>query len=172
MLLKGDNSVRKTHYDVLAVNQDASYAEIRASYKAAILSSHPDKLLKVSELQDKFLDVQKAWEVLSDSKARSNYDRELRASAPEVDVVADEVRLEEMSVETDNDLEELSYQCRCGDRYSVTSEELREMGFLLSKNGGVTSVEYTTADVAASACVLLPCGSCSLRIKLVIDLQC
>lgn len=172
MLLMDKNSIQRTHYDVLSVREDASYDEIRAGYRAAILISHPDKLqrkLDVLDLQhkqeEKFLDVQKAWEVLSDSKSRANYDRELQVSRQVVEVVYDEVELGDMAMETLDDVQEFFYQCRCGDYFLVTSLELGEMGISLPENG----VEIQTLSELSPSSVLLPCGSCSLKIRLIID---
>ncbi|ONK60794.1 uncharacterized protein A4U43_C08F22680 [Asparagus officinalis] len=172
MLVSASSSSRKTHYDVLSIKEDANYDEIRASYKAAILNSHPDKLQtkpEAVEHQDNFLDVQKAWEVLSDSKSRANYDKELRASRCEVDVASDEIRLEEMSVEDCDDSKEFFYECRCGDYFSVTAMDLEKMGVLLDESG-VFGLHRPTDLVPVS--VLLPCGSCSLKIRLIIDVKC
>lgn len=175
MLLMDKNSIQRTHYDVLSVREDASYSEIRAGYRAAILSSHPDKLhgkLDVSDLQhkqeEKFLEVQKAWEVLSDSKSRANYDRELQASRQVVEVVDDEVKLGDMAMETLDDIQEFFYQCRCGDYFLITSSELGEMGISLHESG----VEIQTSAELLPSSVLLPCGSCSLKIRLIIDANC
>ena len=173
MLLIVSSSSGKTHYDVLLVKEDASYDEIRASYKTTILSSHPDKLQKNPEAfepHDKFLDVQKAWEVLSDSKLRANYDKELRASRHEVEVADDEIRVEEMSVEDFDELKEYFYQCRCGDYFSVSASDLERMGFSFDENGGVIRLHSSTDRAPAS--ILLPCGSCSLKIRLLIDINC
>ncbi|KAJ0981484.1 hypothetical protein J5N97_009739 [Dioscorea zingiberensis] len=160
MLLGSKSFTIKTHYQVLSVKEDATYDEIRAAYKAAILDSHPDKQLmkpKASqldhELQERFLFVQNSWEVLSDATQK-------------LEVIADEVRLEEMIIETCNDIEEFSYQCRCSDYLSVTSSELNEMGLSLDKNGKDVSQLATDWSPAS---VLLPCGSCSLKIQLVMD---
>ncbi|XP_073010075.1 uncharacterized protein [Typha latifolia] len=168
MLLSFNNFIRRTHYEVLSVKEDASYDEIRANYRSAVLSTHPDKVQEPSEAHFKeqgFLNVQKAWEVLSDSKSRSEYDKELRASRQELEVLADEVELGDMSVETTGDVQELVYLCRCGDYYSVTSLELKEMGIVFDENG---EIERPSSD-RLLASVLLPCGSCSLKIRLVIN---
>nr|QEG03146.1 putative DPH4 isoform X1 [Cymbidium ensifolium] len=168
-MLHSRNGSSRTHYEVLAVNEDATYDQIRENYKLAILSSHPDKLRGKSVTnhpiryqQEVFLDVQKAWEVLSDPKSREDYDNILQASRNQVEVVDDEIRLEEMLVQINGDVKELSYQCRCGDYFWISSAELQELG---------VSVE-TTGDhflSSNSASVVLPCDSCSLKIRLIID---
>lgn len=172
MLLDSHNFTGTTHYQVLLVKEDANYDEIRAGYKAAILISHPDKLHmnpKESQLdhglQDRFLSVQKAWEVLSDPTSRANYDMELQSSRQKLEAVADEVTFEEMTIETIGDAQEFFYQCRCGDYFSVTSSELDEIGFPLDIKGEEASRSVTGLQPAA---VLLPCGSCSLKIRLIL----
>ncbi|KAK7258062.1 hypothetical protein RIF29_32472 [Crotalaria pallida] len=170
--------LQETHYQVLDVKEDASYEEIRASYRSAALSLHPDKLLKSSETssssdqttEDRFLKVQKAWETLSNSSSRLFYDNELRSSRRDIlaaDVVAEDVSLEDMIVEDDGDALELFYQCRCGDYFSVDSLELRNMGYSLLREGSRVSV--TNVVDTLPGLVILPCGSCSLRARLVIN---
>nr|DAD41225.1 TPA_asm: hypothetical protein HUJ06_015548 [Nelumbo nucifera] len=166
------NPVQKTHYDILSVKEDASYEEIRASYRSAILSAHPDKLRRISEIsdpdhesQERFLNIQKAWEVLSNSKSRAAYDCELRASRRDV-ITAEDVRLDKMIVEDVGEVLELFHQCRCGDYFSVDSSELREMGYSLEKNEN--KILLRTPDGIRSS-IILPCGSCSLKIRLIID---
>ncbi|KAL5985887.1 hypothetical protein ACLOJK_027877 [Asimina triloba] len=142
MLLGGNKSFQKTHYDILSVKEDASFNEIRASYRAAILDSHPDKLCVQFEtsntkhgFQERFLQVQMAWEILGNSASRVVYDCELQTSRQDFEV-ADDVKLEEMTVDDSGELLQLFYQCRCGDYISIDSDELGEMGFFLKRNGG------------------------------------
>ncbi|KAL5975564.1 hypothetical protein ACLOJK_019888 [Asimina triloba] len=129
-------------------------------YRAAILDSHPDKLLDQFEtsdtkhgLRERFLQVQKAWEILGDSASHAVYDRKLQASIQDFEV-ADDVELEEMMVDDSGEFSELFYQCRCGDYISIDSEELGEIGFFLERNGGKEL--QTISGMPAS--VVLPCG--------------
>ncbi|CAL9127194.1 unnamed protein product [Musa textilis] len=169
MFLTGKSFFQRTHYEILSVEEHASYDEIRASYKAAILNSHPDKLHKKSDAysdhQRDFLDVQKAWEVLSDSMSRANYDKELQSMRQELEVPANEIELGDMSVESVGDFLELFYECTCGDYFSITWSELKEMGIIMDKE----SVEVHSSTVSLPASVLIPCGSCSLKVCLTID---
>lgn len=83
------------------------------------------------------------------------------------EVIADEIELEDLMVETGGDVVELFYQCRCGDYFSIDSLELREMGFELLMDGNKISLQaHSTAEMAS---IVLPCGSCSLKIRLVIN---
>ncbi|XP_071733269.1 uncharacterized protein [Rutidosis leptorrhynchoides] len=168
-----NNTIRQTHYNILNVKEDASQDEIRTHYKSALLTSHPDKLLQhttnsnYNDPQSKFLEIQTAWEILGDVKSRALYDMELRVSRQE-DIVADEIELDDLAVEvsSDSDVVELFYQCRCGDYFSIDSSELEEMGFQLLTEGNKLSLRARdSADVAS---IVLPCGSCSLKIRLLI----
>ncbi|KAK6915359.1 DnaJ domain [Dillenia turbinata] len=169
MLLRTGH-IQKTYYDILCVEEDASYDKIRASYKSAILNTHPDKL-QTSESSadsasgDRFLEVQKAWEVLSNSRLRAIYDCELRASRRDV-ITAEHVTLEDMTVEVAGEVLELLHECRCGDYFSVDSLELEEMGYKLLKCEDKISVLSTNARPLS---LILPCSSCSLKVQLVIN---
>ncbi|XP_058097081.1 uncharacterized protein LOC131242457 [Magnolia sinica] len=174
MLLVGKKSIQKTHYEILSVKEDASQDEIRASYRAAVLDSHPDKFQGKLEtcnpehgFQERFLQVQRAWEILGDSESRAVYDSELQVSRWDFEM-ADEVKLEEMMADDSGEVLELFYRCRCGDYISINSEELGEMGFSLEGNGqkGLQTVSATPASV------VIPCGSCSLKIRLLLDANC
>eukprot|EP00928_Gymnodinium_smaydae_P081286 TRINITY_DN64833_c0_g1_i1.p1 TRINITY_DN64833_c0_g1~~TRINITY_DN64833_c0_g1_i1.p1 ORF type:complete len:292 (+),score=59.46 TRINITY_DN64833_c0_g1_i1:93-878(+) len=65
-----------SHYDTLGVARGASQAEIRRAYRALALRWHPDKNPgNREEAERRFVDVAAAYEVLSDERARSAYDR-------------------------------------------------------------------------------------------------
>lgn len=71
---------RVNYYDVLSVSTDATPAEIRRAYRKASLLYHPDKVANpTEETNDKFLLVQKAFEVLKDETERAAYDRKFDA---------------------------------------------------------------------------------------------
>ncbi|PSS31412.1 DPH4 like [Actinidia chinensis var. chinensis] len=173
-MLLGNNLVHKTHYDILGVREDANYEEIRISYRSSILDSHPDKLQKAPEadfpnqdLENRFLAVQRAWEILSDSNSRVAYDSELRALRQEF-IAADDIGLEDLMVQSTGDVLELFYQCRCGDYYTIDSSELEEMGYQLQRDGSKISL---CASDALHSSVLLSCGSCSLRVRMLMNAE-
>ncbi|XP_076932157.1 uncharacterized protein LOC143597561 [Bidens hawaiensis] len=165
-----NNSILQTYYSILSVNEDATQEEIRSSYKSALLVSHPDKLQKTSETtnsETRFLEIQTAWEILGNVHSRALYDAELKASRQDDEVVADEVMLEDLMVDSGGDVVELFYQCRCGDYFRLDSLELGEMGFELLMEGDKISLQARNAVDTAS--IMLPCGSCSLKIRLMIN---
>jgi curved DNA-binding protein CbpA len=65
-------SESKDYYALLGVAQDASEAEITAAYRTGAKTLHPDKPGGDAE---KYIEFQKAYEVLKDSKKRALYDR-------------------------------------------------------------------------------------------------
>ncbi|GER35937.1 DNAJ heat shock N-terminal domain-containing protein [Striga asiatica] len=163
-MILSNNLISKTHYEIIGVDEDAGQEEIRKNYRAAILNHHPDKLHKSEhESNNQFLKVQRAWEVLGDPVSRALYDNELRKSRLD----ADDVSFDEMAVEDFGGYFELSYYCRCGDLFLIDSSELAEMGYPLTSNGGEISLYPANSSLPAS--VVLPCGSCSLKIRLLID---
>ena len=63
----------KDYYDILGVKRDSSADEIKKAYRKLALKYHPDKAGK--EHEDKFKEVNEAYQVLSDDKKRSAYDQ-------------------------------------------------------------------------------------------------
>jgi diphthamide biosynthesis protein 4 len=174
MLVDGSITAQKTYYEILSVSEGASIDEIRTGYRIALLCTHPDKLLTHSNLsgsnnnKQDFLIVQEAWKVLSNSQSKSQYDKELAASRQKVDVIVNEIELEDMNLEiNDDDVYEFVYPCRCGDYYGISSVELKEMGVLLGENGEVQINGCNFVPVL----IILQCGSCSLKVRLLIEVN-
>lgn len=71
---------QETHYDVLGAPRTSTPAELKLAYRRALRTSHPD----VGGSAETFRLVQAAWDVLSDSVRRAEYDRlhMPQASAP------------------------------------------------------------------------------------------
>lgn len=70
----------KDYYSILGVIQSAEDAVIRAAYRALAQKYHPDKNVNsAEEYSKKFVEIQEAYEVLSDKEKRKAYD----ASRPE-----------------------------------------------------------------------------------------
>ena len=68
--------MERSLYNVLNVAFDASYEEIRQSYRKLALLYHPDKL-QARQDTTAMVEVQKAWEILRDDKLRQYYDEKL-----------------------------------------------------------------------------------------------
>jgi hypothetical protein len=74
-----------SHYEVLGVALTATHGEIKKAFHRLALKNHPDKTqhLSVGEREyreQKFKNVNSAWETLSDATARQTYDRTLRSN--------------------------------------------------------------------------------------------
>ena len=62
------------YYQILGVSKTASEAEIKKAYRKLALQYHPDRN-KGKEAEEKFKEVNKAYEVLSDTQKRQTYDQ-------------------------------------------------------------------------------------------------
>ncbi len=71
------------YYAVLGVKRGASQDEIKRAYRKAVFRYHPDRNPGDGEAAGKFKQVLDAYEVLSDSGRRANYDQVTRSSEPE-----------------------------------------------------------------------------------------
>jgi len=65
---------KKDYYEVLGVSKEASQPEIKKAYRKLVKKYHPD-VNKESNAEEKFKEVQEAYEVLSDDSKRSAYDQ-------------------------------------------------------------------------------------------------
>ncbi|KAF8701619.1 hypothetical protein HU200_033457 [Digitaria exilis] len=140
MVPSSNISIQKTLYEVLSVGEDATYDEIRAAYKSAALNTHPDKAHPTPVKKGPSSEQQ---EFVSVQKAWEI----LRHPASRADY------------------DKKVQSSRCGDYFSITSCELGEMGILVKGDG---EVEHQAPD-SASASIVLGCGSCSLKVRLVIN---
>ncbi|HOI47342.1 MAG TPA: molecular chaperone DnaJ [Bacilli bacterium] len=65
---------KRDYYEVLGVSKTASDDEIKKAYRQLAKKYHPD-VSKEPNATEKFKEVQEAYDTLSDSQKRSNYDR-------------------------------------------------------------------------------------------------
>ncbi len=64
----------KDFYEVLGVSKNAAISEIKTAYRKLALKWHPDRN-KSQEAHEKFKEINKAYEILADSKKREMYDQ-------------------------------------------------------------------------------------------------
>jgi len=64
----------KSLYETLGINESASADEIKKAYRKLARKYHPD-INKDPEAQDKFKEINAAYEVLSDAEKKSQYDQ-------------------------------------------------------------------------------------------------
>lgn len=160
----------RSHYTTLGVPPEALQADIKAAYLKLMLLVHPDKLKHSAPPSDAppLESVVQAYQTLSDSALRKDYDAELERLTQQQRRAADRsvefttVKLSELRlmddeeeqrehgiIEEGEDGEEevFAYDCRCGDIITVYADDL--------------------SDSAPDENSVVSCETCSLSIKVV-----
>lgn len=65
----------KDYYSILGVSKNATDVDIKKAYRKLALQHHPDRNKGNKESEEKFKEVTKAYEVLSDPQKRQTYDQ-------------------------------------------------------------------------------------------------
>lgn len=65
----------KDYYKILGVDRKASTDDIRSAYRKLAMKYHPDKNPGDKKAEDKFKDINEAYQVLSDDQKRARYDQ-------------------------------------------------------------------------------------------------
>ncbi len=71
----------KDYYELLGLSKDASEQDIKKAYRKMALQYHPDKNKGDKAAEEKFKEINQAYETLSDPQKRGNYDRFGQAGA-------------------------------------------------------------------------------------------
>lgn len=65
----------RNYYEILGITKNASSEEIKKAYRTLARRYHPDRNPGNKAAEEKFKDINEAYEVLSDSSKRSQYDQ-------------------------------------------------------------------------------------------------
>lgn len=66
---------KKDFYDVLGIEKGASDAEIKKAFRKLAIKYHPDKNAGNKEAEERFKEINEAYQVLSDPQKRAQYDQ-------------------------------------------------------------------------------------------------
>ncbi len=78
----------KDYYMILGVNRKASQKQIKDAYRKLVVKFHPDKDPDAN--RERFLEIQEAYETLSDKERRKQYNAELERSEKKRDEIEPE----------------------------------------------------------------------------------
>jgi len=65
---------KRDYYEILGVDKKATAAEIKAAYRKSALKYHPDRN-KAADAEEKFKEINEAYQVLSDYQKKQAYDQ-------------------------------------------------------------------------------------------------
>jgi molecular chaperone DnaJ len=66
---------KRDYYEVLGVDKSAGEREIKKAYKKLAMKYHPDRTQGDKAKEEKFKEIQEAYEILTDSQKRAAYDQ-------------------------------------------------------------------------------------------------
>ena len=67
--------MNKNYYDILGINKSSSDAEIKKAYKKLAMQYHPDRNKGDKKAEEKFKEINEAYQVLGDVQKKKNYDQ-------------------------------------------------------------------------------------------------
>lgn len=70
-----DDMEYKDYYKILGVDRNATEAQIKSAFRKLALQYHPDRNPGNKQAEEKFKDINEAYEVLSDKEKRDRYDQ-------------------------------------------------------------------------------------------------
>src|ERR1700682_609650 len=67
--------MKRDYYEILGIVKSASADEIKKSYRKVAMQYHPDRNPGDKSAEEKFKEAAEAYEVLSDTNKKAQYDR-------------------------------------------------------------------------------------------------
>ena len=68
-------STKRDYYEVLGVDKNADAQALKKAYRKLAMKYHPDRNPDNKEAEEKFKEINEAYEVLSDDDKRRTYDQ-------------------------------------------------------------------------------------------------
>lgn len=69
----------KTYYEILGILPNASIDAIKSAYRKLVIKYHPDRNAGNKDAERRFIEINQAYEILSDATLRNQYDLSLSA---------------------------------------------------------------------------------------------
>src|SRR5215831_11844935 len=73
---------KRDYYEVLGVSRTAGEEELKKAYRRLAIQFHPDRNPGDKQAEEKFKEINEAYQVLSDQEKRAQYDRFGHAAFP------------------------------------------------------------------------------------------
>uniref|UniRef100_A0A915IAA5 Uncharacterized protein n=1 Tax=Romanomermis culicivorax TaxID=13658 RepID=A0A915IAA5_ROMCU len=125
--------------------------DIKSAYRRLLLQNHPDKNQdddKKLKCTEKYIFIQRAYKILGESTSRMEYNSWLREQRlrrkDEHLIIYDSINLDVIDDNEHGPVESHSVPCRCGDFFHVKRNDIDAL------------IDF----------VLIPCGVCSLYLKI------
>lgn len=135
-------------YEILKISPDSSLHDIKQAYRHLVRIHHPDKNPNSHPSSENFLQIQLAFQSLSDHLERHHIDcSRLTADA----VMQEEISIEDLEY-VEHELESIFvYPCRCGGDYILDAVDFVSFKIQMGKQ----------ASLATAKPIFIYCESCS-----------